>query len=115
LLLASSAENIDGRAYNLVGGVRPCARDYIADLGRVLGRPLKFHPQSATWLWLEDVGKWTIKRATGRNVPMPARRDFLSRGMTAQFDCSDAVRDLGWQPSADPEAFRQQALMVHAP
>jgi hypothetical protein len=52
---------------------------------------------------------------TGRNVPMPARRDFLSRGMTAQFDCSDAVRDLGWQPAADPEAFRRQALTVHAP
>lgn len=113
LLLASSAESINGRCYNLVGGVRPSARTYIADLGRVLGRPLKFHPQSASWLWLEDVGKWTIKRATGRQVPMPSRRDFISRGMAARFDCADAERDLGWHPTSDAEEFRRQALLVH--
>ena len=111
---ACVAQGVEGRCYNIVGGVRPSARDYLADLAIALRRPLRFHPQSARWLWLEDVAKWVVKRATGRQVPLPSRRDFLSRGMLARFDVTDAVRDLGWQPIADPATFRARALDVHA-
>jgi hypothetical protein len=64
-------------------------------------------------LWIEELGKWTVKRAGGRAVPLPSRRDILSRGLTASFDCSDAKRDLGWCPVADPEVFAQHAIAVH--
>jgi nucleoside-diphosphate-sugar epimerase/predicted dehydrogenase len=114
ILGAVDAPGIEGRCYNLVGDVRPTARTYIADLAAALHRPLRYHPQSATGLWLEDMGKWLIKRATGRAVPRPSRRDFLSRGMTASFDCSDARRDLGWQPTADAGKFRHDAIAIHA-
>ena len=114
ILLTTRAEGIDGHCYNLVGDVQPSARDYTAQLGRALGRPLAFHPQAPRWLWLEDSGKWLIKRATGRNVAAPAMRDFLSRGLTARFDCSDARRDLGWQPVADADVFAARAIHVHS-
>jgi len=112
IVLASRADGIDGRCYNLVGDVRWSARDYFAALGQALERPLRFHPQSATMLWLRECGKWLVKRATGRNVPLPSKRDLLSRGMMAKFDCSDAWRDLGWQPVADPAVFRERAILV---
>ncbi len=111
---AALAEGIEGRAYNIVGDVRLSARDYTAALGQALGRPLRYHPQSARWLWAEDSGKWLVKRATGRDVPAPSVRDFLSRGMTAEFDTSDAKRDLGWTPTADPARFIDRAIRVHA-
>lgn len=114
ILLAARAPGIEGRCYNLVGDVRPNARAYIADLALALQRPLRFHPQSPSWLWLEDIAKWSVKRATGRNVKLPSRRDFLSRGMMGAFDCGDAKRDLGWQPVGDPETFRRRAVLVHA-
>lgn len=114
ILLACNAPGIEGRTYNLVGDVRMTGRDYIGALGRALQRPLRFHPQSATQLWIEDLAKWGIKRATGRSVPMPSRRDFLSRGMRANFDCSAAKRDLGWQPVADQDEFLRRAILVHA-
>jgi predicted dehydrogenase/nucleoside-diphosphate-sugar epimerase len=114
ILLARSAPGIEGRSYNLVGDVRMTGRDYIAALGRALQRPLRFHPQSATMLWAEDLAKWGVKRATGRSVPIPARRDFLSRGMRASFDCSAAKRDLGWQPVANQDEFLRRAVLVHA-
>jgi predicted dehydrogenase/nucleoside-diphosphate-sugar epimerase len=104
---------IGGRCYNLVGDVRWSARDYIATLGTVLERPLRFHPQSATRLWLVECGKWSIKRLTGRSVAAPSRHDFLSRGMAATFDCSDAQRDLGWRPVADAAVFQARAIEVH--
>jgi nucleoside-diphosphate-sugar epimerase len=115
ILLACQAEGVEGRCYNLVGDVRPSARAYVADLAAAMRRPLRFHPKRATGLWVEDLGKWLIKRAGGRSVPLPSRRDLLSRGLTATFDCSDAKRDLGWQPVADPAEFARQAIAVHAP
>lgn len=111
---ATQAEGVDGKCYNIVGDVRFSARDYLAELARAMERPLRFHPQFATRLWLEDLGKWVVKRATGRAVPMPDRRDFLSRGMVAAFDCSDAKRDLGWQPVADRRRFLERAILIHA-
>lgn len=114
IALAARAEGIEGRCYNLVGDVRPTARDYIAELGRALGRPLRFHPQPPGMLWAEEVGKWLVKRAGGRDAPFPSRRDILSRGLAARFDCADAKRDLGWQPVADAAVFHDRAIAVHA-
>jgi predicted dehydrogenase/nucleoside-diphosphate-sugar epimerase len=113
IFLACAAEGIDGKCYNLVGDVRPSAREFIAHLATALGRPLRFHPQAATWLWLEDTAKWAVKRATGRKVAMPALRDFLSRGMLARFDTADAKRDLGWSPVAEEAVFWRRAVDVH--
>ena len=112
--LAAFADGIDGKVYNLVGDVRLSARDYTRALGQALRRPLRFHPQSARWLWTEDSGKWLVKRATGRNVPAPSVRDFLSRGMLARFDTSDVKQDLGWSPTADPVRFIEREIRVHA-
>jgi predicted dehydrogenase/nucleoside-diphosphate-sugar epimerase len=114
ILLATRAEGIEGRCYNLVGDVRPSAREYIAALGAALHRPLRFHPQSPLALWAGELGKWAIKRAGGRRPPVPSLRDLLSRGMKAPFDCTDAKRDLGWQPVADPAIFEARAIAVHA-
>ncbi len=111
---AASAPGIEGKSYNLVGDVRLDAREYTAALGRALGRPLRYHPQSARFLWAEDTGKWLVKRATGRNVAAPTTRDFLSRGMTAEFDIADAKRDLGWTPVSDRQRFIDRAIDVHA-
>jgi nucleoside-diphosphate-sugar epimerase len=113
ILGACRADGVDGKCYNLVGDVRWTARDTIIALATALQRPLRFHPSSPTRLWLLECGKWLIKRLTGRQVPAPSRRDFLSRGMMARFDCGDAKRDLGWQPVADPVTFRARAIEVH--
>jgi nucleoside-diphosphate-sugar epimerase len=113
ILAAATAPGIEGRCYNLAGDVRPCARDYIAELARALRRDLRFHPQSPERLWLVELGKWAVKRAGGRRPPWPSLRDLRSRGMQARFDCTDARRDLGWTPVADPAAFHAQAIAPH--
>ena len=114
LYRATVTEGIDGRCYNLVGDVTMNAREYTALVAAALQRPLRYHPQSVTWLWLEDVAKWTVKRIGGRNPMLPSRRDFLSRGMVASFDCTDAKTDLGWTPEADRARFIAASITVHA-
>ena len=110
---AADAPGIDGRCYNIVGDVQPSARTYLGWLAHALGRPLRFHPQTPRLLWLEDMGKWLVKRAAGRKVGMPPMRDFLSRGLMARFDCTDAKRDLAWTPEANEAGFIARAIDVH--
>jgi predicted dehydrogenase/nucleoside-diphosphate-sugar epimerase len=114
IIAAATTPDIDGRCYNIVGDVQPDARTYLDWLARALGRPLRFHPQSPRLLWCEDVGKWVVKRVAGRKAPLPPMRDFLSRGLKARFDCSDAKRDLAWRPVADADRFRKLAIDIHA-
>lgn len=111
---ALTAPAAPGQAYNLVGDVRPNARDYLRELSATVGRPLRFVPSSPTGLWLVEMGKWAIKRATGRAVPRPFKRDIVSRGLLARFDCANAKQDLGWAPVSDPAEFHRQAMAVHA-
>jgi nucleoside-diphosphate-sugar epimerase len=114
IVAALTAPDAVGKAYNLVGDICPSARQYLQDLSKVLGRPLHFVPSSPTGLWLTEMGKWAIKRVAGQKVKRPFKRDILSRGLSAQFDCTDAKRDLGWKPVADTAEFHRRALAVHA-
>ena len=112
--LACTAPGVVGRCYNLVGDVRLTAREYIAELARTLGRPIRFHPQNPTLLWLREMGKWAVKMATGRRSPPPTRYDLLARGLAASFDCGDAERDLGWRPTRDRRRFIEHGIEIHA-
>jgi nucleoside-diphosphate-sugar epimerase len=111
--LASQAESV-GPSYNLAGDVRPSAREFIAMLGEAQQRPLHFHPQHPTLLWLAESGKWLIKRFSGRRSWRPSLRDILSRGMRAELDCADVKRELGWNPVSVGADFYLRAIAVHA-
>lgn len=111
--LAGRAAKVDGRCYNLAGLVRPSAREYLALLADTLGRPLRFHPSFPLRLWLEDMAKGTVKAMGGRPPAWPSWRDLASRGMEATLDCSDAMRDLGWQPENDVRLFIERGIRVH--
>lgn len=112
---AGRVPDIDGRCYNLVGGVRPSARAYIAELAKRTSRPLVFHGQAPRRLWAEEIAKWGVKKAVGRPAAWPYLRDIRSRGLAAAFDVSDAERDLGWRTVSDPDIFYDRCLATSAP
>ncbi len=93
---------------------RLSAREYIAALAAAMHRPLKLHPQAMHLLWPQEIGKYLIKRATGRRAGPPSSRDLLSRDLTATFDCVDARRNLGRSPVADAARSCDRAILVHA-
>ncbi len=112
---ACRAPGIEGRCYNLVGDVRPSAREFVGHLAARLHRPLAFHGQSPRRLWLDEVGKWAVKTAVGRSADWPYFRDLASRGLVATFDTADAKADLGWRPVADLETFLDRCLAEPEP
>lgn len=112
---ACSAPGIEGKSYNLVGGVHMSARAYLRALGAALQRPLHYHGQSTRKLQAVEIAKWLVKRAAGREAHLPSYRDILSRGMRAKFDCSDARRDLNWRPVDDLQRFTERAITCFSP
>lgn len=114
VLLAARREGINGRCYNLSGDVRLSAQEYVDALARAMARALVFHGQSPDRMYLSELMKWVIKRTGGRKVPLPSKRDLLSRTLAAHLDCSDAKNDLDWAPVVDRDDFLAQAIGVHA-
>jgi predicted dehydrogenase/nucleoside-diphosphate-sugar epimerase len=113
IIRALDVPAISGKTYNLVGGVRPSAREFVRLLADATGRPIAYHPQSVDWLYAAEYFKWGIKRATGRSVDAPSRRDLVSRGLQANFDCGDVKSDLGWHPVDDRDVFIAKAIDIH--
>jgi predicted dehydrogenase/nucleoside-diphosphate-sugar epimerase len=112
---ALEAESIVGRCYNIVGDVRLTAREYVEALAQALGRKLRYYPQSVEKLFVIECAKWGVKLASRRpGLTLPSLRDLRSRGLRAPFDCTDAKRDLGWQPVADRDRFIAEGIAVHA-
>ena len=115
IVAALFAEGVDGRTYNVVGGVPMSAREYLEELGRAWGRPLRYHPLSLWRFQGAELAKWAAKRVAGRrDARVPSLRDSKSRAMVARFDLSDIEHDLGWSPVRDREEFVRQAIGVHA-
>lgn len=110
---AVDAPSLDGRCFNLVGDVRLTAREYVAELARATGRPLAFHGQSTTKLYLIETMKWMIKQAAGKGGPRTTLYDLRSRGLASRFDCRASREALGWRPEQDREKFLERAIHVH--
>ncbi|MCU0867061.1 MAG: Gfo/Idh/MocA family oxidoreductase [Planctomycetes bacterium] len=99
-----------GKSYNLAGDVRLTARDYVAAMRERTGRDYQFHATPLWWMWLQEYGKYLVKVCARRPREWPAYRDFASRSFRTELDCSDAKRDLGWQPETDVTRFLDNVL-----
>ncbi|MBK8101471.1 MAG: Gfo/Idh/MocA family oxidoreductase [Planctomycetes bacterium] len=97
-----------GKTYNLAGGVRPTAREFVREMRVRTGRDYCFHPTPLWWMWLQELGKHLVKMLARRPRELPSLRDLRSRSFRAPLDCSDAGRDLGFQPEADRARFLQR-------
>lgn len=115
ICLAAASEQVIGKAYNIVGDVRLNAREYIAELGKALGRKLCFVPQSLIKIQSIEIFKWLIKVIFQRkNVSFPSLRDLKSRGMVANFHCQDLKEDIGWQPESNKDIFIEKGIKIYA-
>mgnify|MGYP006266104013 CR=1 FL=1 len=111
LIAALHSQRAVGKTYNLVGDVRPTARQYLSRFREDTGRAIAFQPQDTEWLGFSEWAKWLIKVGTGRRDALRTTlRDLRSRGLASNFDTTAAKNDLGWQPVADPEAFYGDAF-----
>lgn len=112
-VFATRAPDINGRCFNLVGDVRLCARDYVEELAKALGRPLVFHPRSTKRIYAEQLRSWLLDRTEDMETTRPNLAILRSRAMRATLECTDAKRLLGWSPVNDRKTFITKAIHVH--
>jgi len=112
---ALEAPGLEGRAFNLAGDVRICAMEYVELLRRVTGRDHHFHPTGLRSIWLQELGKYLVKRAARRRGEIMSMRDLRTRAFLAPLDTRDTQEALGWRPVADREQFIARAIAVHGP
>lgn len=111
LYKAATVDGIDGRCFNLASdGVDISAQRWMTEVAARLQRPIKYYPSSIRRLWLEEVGKWLVKKVVGRQASPPSMRDFNSRAMLARLDCADSCEALGWSPEQDTASFFERSL-----
>lgn len=107
--LALSKAGIDGKSYNIVGDIRLTAREYVAELSRVMERPIAFIAVPSWKMYITSVIRWGLKVMCGRFERFPVSYP----GLQARFDNQDVKHDLGWQPTANREKFIREGIEVH--
>jgi predicted dehydrogenase/nucleoside-diphosphate-sugar epimerase len=104
-------DDLQGEIFNLVGDVRPNAREYLGVLRDHSGRNIKSFPYPIWLLFISDSFKYMIKLAIGEHKnALLSYRDLINRAIIADFDCSKAKNTLGWRPCEVREEFIRNAI-----
>ena len=112
LIAAMTAEGIEGNTYNL--SAEPCisAREYVAEVEKVLGSKIIAESSNAVGHYIGDMIKWMVKVAVRHpdKSRIPSIHDWKCREQHASFDITAARRDLDWQPNNDRDAIIEKGI-----
>jgi hypothetical protein len=93
--------------------VRLTAREYVAELAKVMERPIKFVPLRPGKMKATGVVRWILKMACGRVEAFPNFHDINCTGLYGSFDNQEVKRDLNWKPVAAREKFLREGIEFH--
>ncbi len=111
IILAQGRMDLVGQSFNLVGDVRPTARQYVQILRDEMQRDIRLHRQSlATWAFVDWL-KWLVKAIARK--PENSRltyHELAYRSGQSPFDTSYTKSALGWSPESDLESFIENGI-----
>jgi len=106
--------DLDGTAMNLCARPTLTARGIVAELAKVTGRPIVFHPRSILLSWWMEIGKWLVKRAGGKKeAEFPSLHDLKCRALDVSFGCDIAREALGWEPVESTQELLEKAVRIY--
>ncbi len=116
LVAASTAPGIEGRIYNLSADSVISARDYVAEVERVLGARIQTETSKARQSVVGDLVKWGVKVLARHpdRARVPSVHDWKCREQHASFDITAARQDLGWDPTSDRETILERGVRAPA-
>lgn len=112
LVAAIDADGIEGKTFNL--SAEPCvsAKDYVAEVEKVLGSKVIAHPSNAVGHYVGDLFKWFVKVLARHpdKSRVPSVRDWKCREQHASFDTTRAQEDLNWTPNNNREEIIEKGI-----
>jgi len=113
-LARHAGSDLDGQALNLCARSTLTASGVVAELARVTGRPIAFHPRSIRLSWWMEIGKYLVKKLGGRaGTEFPSLHDLRCRALDVSFPCELAREKLGWKPLESAEPLLEQAVRIY--
>ena len=115
LVKAIDAKVAAGESFNLVADPCLSAREYVQELEKAAGGRIDLLSTPPWEFFAFEAFKWIVKcavRHPGRE--RPSYRDWETRSLLAQFDCSKAKTILGWSPTADRERVVREGIVQPA-
>ncbi|MDZ4771511.1 MAG: NAD-dependent epimerase/dehydratase family protein [Planctomycetota bacterium] len=109
-----SNDDLHGKALNLCAKTSLTARECVAELARVTGRKITFHPRGLGLSQVMEIGKFVVKKVGRRpGVEFPSWRDLKSRALVTTFASDIARTKLGWKPVEEREALLDRCVRVY--
>ena len=114
LVNAIDVPGIEGRSFNLIDKPLLSAREYLDELQKLTGYPLRVIPTRISKFYAADLAKWVVKMATGHpdRSRVPSYSDWESRTQKAEFDCTRTRTDLKWMPASDRARMIEEGISV---
>ena len=110
LVLLRGANGVSGESFNLAAPGCITAEDYLEELSRASGSRLLRTTRPAPSLYLGAIGKWLLKLPSRSGAPFPSYADCRGRSFASPFDCSKAIKLLGWSPVSDRADLLHRAV-----
>jgi nucleoside-diphosphate-sugar epimerase/predicted dehydrogenase len=101
---------IFGETFNLCAPASITAEEYLAEVARASGSPIRRRSNSSLRLYSSSLSKWLIKLPSGSRSPFPSYADCAGRSFAARFDCSKAERLLNWRPECDHSVLLRRGV-----
>lgn len=100
LIKVINIEGIEGKTYNLSSKPSINAKEYVQEVGDILGFSIQARRSHAFVGFCGDVSKWVIKLLAKHpdSKRIPSLRDWQCREQHASFDTTAAETDLNWHP-----------------
>lgn len=105
---------IEGKSYNLASQPYISANDYLDEFEKIAKVKIKRVPLHPHTMYLTSLAKWGMKKmGRDRYAAFPSYADCAGRSLAAYFDCSKAMRELGWKPTQERDLLISEG--IHTP
>ncbi|KRQ94736.1 hypothetical protein CQ12_04190 [Bradyrhizobium jicamae] len=114
LVNAIEVPQIEGHSFNLIDAPLLTAKEYLSELQRLAGYPLRVTPTRIANFYLSDLAKWVVKMAVRHpdRSRMPSYSDWESRTQKAIFNCDRTHADLKWTPASDRQRMIDEGIGI---
>jgi nucleoside-diphosphate-sugar epimerase/predicted dehydrogenase len=109
---AMTTDGINGCSFNLIDQPFLSANEYLDELERLAGQPVRVQHRLIWRFYASDLLKWIVKMIVGHHdrIRIPSYFDWESRTQNASFDCTRARTELRWSPASTRERMIQEGI-----
>jgi predicted dehydrogenase/nucleoside-diphosphate-sugar epimerase len=112
LATAMTTAGVEGRSFNLIDQPLLSANEYLDELEKLAGQPLRVQHKPIWRFYVSDLLKWVVKMIVRHHdrIRIPSYFDWESRTQKASFDCTRTRIELEWTPASSRQRMIDEGV-----